>query len=50
MTKYNKAITAAIAAAAAIAASQGFDIPIEFQNALSVVITTIAVWAVPNKA
>ena len=49
MTRYNKAIGAAISAAAAIAASQGFDVPAEFQNALVVVITTAVVWFVPNK-
>lgn len=49
MTRYNKAIAAAIAAFAAIAASQGLEIPQEFQDALIIVVTTIAVWVVPNK-
>lgn len=50
MTRYNKAIAACIAAFAALAAAQGLEITLEQQNALVIVVTTIAVWAVPNKA
>jgi len=48
--KYNKAFAAAIAAIASILATQGIELSPEFQAAAVTVITTFAVWLIPNKA
>ena len=50
MTKYNKAIAAAVAAIVSILATQGIDLDPEFQTAVITIVTTLAVWLTPNRA
>ena len=50
MQKYNKAIAAAVAAIASILATQGIDLEPDFEAAVVTVVTTFAVWLIPNKA